>query len=102
MGSHESVTVFFSLCVLGADFMIYFFLKLVLSERYRTHARRLPRHYYNTKDQTSALHQSPIRKSRLPSQGRIVPLPLPSPKCDPRARTPRTSFAEPIPFRRVS
>jgi hypothetical protein len=43
MRSNVSLTVFFALCVLGADFMIYFFFKLLYGEKYRTRPRRLKR-----------------------------------------------------------
>jgi len=42
-----SLTVFFALCILGIDFMIYFFFKLVYGEKRRAKRRRLPPGYYN-------------------------------------------------------
>lgn len=42
----SNVTVFFALCVLGADFIIYFFFKLLYGEKFQTRLRRLPREPY--------------------------------------------------------
>jgi len=42
-----SLTVFFAFCILGIDFMIYFFFKLVYGEKRRAKRRRLPPGYYN-------------------------------------------------------
>jgi hypothetical protein len=61
--SNVSLTVFFALCVLGADFMIYFFFKLLYREKYRTRPRRLPHEYYSKEEKTSPVYWSPARKS---------------------------------------
>lgn len=63
-----SLTVFLALCVLGADFMIYCFFKLLYSERRRTRPRRLPREYYSNEEKTSPLDRSPARKSHAISR----------------------------------
>jgi len=42
-----SLTVFFALCILGADFLVYFFFKLVYGEKKRVGPRRLPSDYYS-------------------------------------------------------
>lgn len=102
MGLNVSLTVFIALCVLGADFLVYFFFKLTFSEKYRSHPRRLPPHYYSTKEQTPALYRLSERKSGSSFTGRVVPLPQPSHKNDPGATTAGGGFTEPIPFRRVS
>lgn len=69
-----SLTVFLALCVLGADFMIYFFFKLLYSEKHRTRPRRLPREYYGKKEEkTSPLYRSPARKSHPDPVGNQIP-----------------------------
>lgn len=68
-----SLTVFFALCVLGADFMIYFFFKLLYRERHRTRPRRLPREYHSKEQRTSPLDRSPARKSHPDLAGNPVP-----------------------------
>jgi hypothetical protein len=42
-----SFTVFFALCILAADFLVYFFLKLTYGEKNRVGPRRLPPEYYS-------------------------------------------------------
>jgi len=73
MRSNVSLTVFFALCVLGADFMIYFFFKLLYHERHRTRPRRLPREYYRKEEKTSPLYRSPARKSHSDPAGDAIP-----------------------------
>ena len=68
-----SLTVFFALCVLGADFMIYFFFKLLYRERHRTRPRRLPREYYSKEEKTSPLDRSPGRESHPDLVGDPIP-----------------------------
>lgn len=68
-----SLTVFFALCVLGADFMIYLFFKLLYSEKYRTRPRRVPREYDSEEEQTSPLYRSPARKSHPDLVGKPIP-----------------------------
>jgi hypothetical protein len=64
-----SLTVFLALCVLGVDFMIYFFFKIVYGEKHRIRPRRLPADYYRRKEQTSPLYLVPARKNRLAEAG---------------------------------
>lgn len=73
MRSNVSLTVFFALCVLGADFMIYLFFKLLYSEKYRTRPRRVPREYDSEEEQTSPLYRSPARKSHPDLVGKPIP-----------------------------
>jgi len=86
-----SLTVFFALCILGMDFLIYFFFKLVYGEKRRVPPRRLPAEYYNDsssvsgKSASSPLHLVPARKPRLSQAKRI--LSMPAPKIDPRGNT---------------
>lgn len=68
-----SLTVFFALCVLGADFMIYFLFKLLYSEKHRTRPRRLPREYYSKEEKTSPVYRSPARKSHPDLLGNPIP-----------------------------
>jgi len=42
-----SFTVFFALCILGADFLIYFFFKMAYDEKKSVGPRRLPPDYYS-------------------------------------------------------
>ncbi len=42
-----SFTVFFALCILGADFLVYFFFKMAFGEEKRIGRRRLPPEYYS-------------------------------------------------------
>jgi hypothetical protein len=90
-----SLTVFLALCVLGVDFMIYFFFKMVYGEKHRNRPRRLPPHFYSKpaqsnyysrptqskreKMQTSSVYVVPAPKSRLSQRGRVIPMRRPAP-----------------------
>ncbi|HVH70570.1 MAG TPA: hypothetical protein VNB49_05605 [Candidatus Dormibacteraeota bacterium] len=96
-----SLTVFFAMCILGVDFLIYFFCKTLYTEKHRTRPRRLPAHYYSGEQQRFELYRAPARKARL-SGGRVLSLPERSPKSDPRGHSVRSNFLEPMCYRRVS
>jgi hypothetical protein len=79
MRSNVSLTVFFALCVLAADFMIYFFFKLLYSEKHRTRPRRLPREYYSKEEKTSPLPRGSVQNrpagvTSKPANGRYSEL----------------------------
>lgn len=79
-----SLTVFLAFCVLGVDFMIYFFFKMVYGEKRRIRPRRLPPEYYSRKGQTSPLYLVPPReKTAAQRQGVSSPCAgsLPSENC---------------------
>ena len=57
-----SFTVFLAMCVLGVDFVIFFFFKLVYGEKRRISPRRLPSDYHRRPTQSSkgTRHGSPL------------------------------------------
>ena len=100
-----SLTVFLAMCVLGVDFLIYFFFKLVYSEKHRLRPRRLPPEYYKENSEASRLYRVPARKDRFPGPARVVsltrPTGQPTPKHKPHGRTSSASFAEQLAYRRI-
>lgn len=79
-----SLTVFFALCILGIDFMIYFFFKLVYGEKHGVRSRRLPPGYYDdlsygrSKGKSSPLYLVPARKNQSTDAKRILSMPAPN------------------------
>ena len=105
-----SLTVFLAMCVLGVDFLIYFFFKLLYGEKRRISPRRLPPDYYKRKEKTSSLYLVPARKNRLPGPGPVVSRPEstklrgepPRELRKESRRTPPTSIAENLAYRRIT
>jgi hypothetical protein len=61
-----SLTVFLAMCVLGVDFLIYFFFKMVYGEKHRIRPRRLPPEYYKENAAASSLTGFPRQLRRKP------------------------------------
>jgi hypothetical protein len=101
-----SLTVFLAMCVLGVDFLIYFFFKLVYSEKHRLRPRRLPPEYYKENSEASSLYRVPARKDRFPCPARVVSMPRPTGRPTPKRksgdRAPHASFAEKLAYRRIT
>lgn len=55
--------------------MIYFFFRLLYSEKRRTRPRQLPREYYSKEQKTSPLYYSLAPKSHISPRARIIILP---------------------------
>ena len=76
-----SLTVFFAVCILSIDFMIYFFFKLVYGEKRDGKRRRLPPGYYtddfpsNRRTLPSALHSDPAPKNKPDGPKRVLTMP---------------------------
>jgi hypothetical protein len=111
-----SMTVFFALCILGMDFLIYFFFKLVYGEKHRVQLRRLPAEYYNdastasAKDSPSPLYLVPARKNHPGKSKHTLSMPAPRldhqasavPKRPPYVGVPRRDVAELLAYRRIT
>ena len=73
-----SITVFYALCILSIDFMIYFFFKLVYGEKRRAKPRRLPSEYYDGGSRTSrttkpsSLYLASKQKGQPPAANRVL------------------------------
>jgi hypothetical protein len=61
-----SFTVFFALCILGADFLIYFFLKMAYGEKNRIGPRRLPPEYYSETRSSRGSGRPALSSTRAP------------------------------------
>ena len=79
-----SITAFFAVCILGIDFMIYFFFKLLYPEKKgRVVRRRLPPEYYDDnswacrESESSPVELAPARKNRLPRAMNVLSMPAP-------------------------
>lgn len=73
-----SLTVFFAFCILGIDFMIYFFFKLVYGEKRRAKRRRLPPGYCNDglpERRLCSLCSVAARKSQAHATKRVLTMP---------------------------
>jgi hypothetical protein len=101
-----SLTVFLAMCVLGVDFLIYFFFKLLYSEKHRIRPRRLPPEYYKENAEALSLYRVPARKHSLQQSGRVVPIRKPTgdPTIErkPRGHVSRASLAENLAYRRIT
>jgi hypothetical protein len=101
-----SLTVFLAMCVLGVDFLIYFFFKLLYGEKHRIRPHRLPPEYYKKNTEASSLYRVPARKDSLQQSGRVVPMPKPTadpaPKRKPHAHASGANFAENLAYRRIT
>jgi hypothetical protein len=111
-----SLTVFFALCILGIDFLIYFFFKLIYGEKHRAHPRRLPPEYYDDsysgrrKSRSSSLYLVPGKKND-PGRAKGI-LSMPSPQLNRSgegtrrrrqdAGVPPRNFAEMLAYRRAT
>jgi hypothetical protein len=95
-----SLTVFLALCVLGVDFLIYFFFKLLYGEKYRIRSRRLPLDYYRRKEPTSSLYLVPARRGQPGEAVRSIPMPKSAAKRTPHDRALRGDFSERSPHLR--
>ena len=109
-----SLTLFFALCILGIDFMIYFFFKLVYGEKRRVSPRRLPPEFYDDlsyggRRNKSSLYLVPGRKEQPKSLKRILSMPTPKRKSihgatgkqPVNAGRSRTQSAEPLAYRHI-
>jgi hypothetical protein len=94
------------MCVLGVDFLIYFFFKLLYGEKRRISPRRLPPEYYKKNAEASSLYRVPARKDSLAGPARVASMPRPNsqsaPKRKLRDQAPRASFAEDLAYRRIT
>jgi hypothetical protein len=101
-----SLTVFLAMCVLGVDFLIYFFFKLIYGEKRRVSSRRLPPEYYKKNAEASSLYRVPARKDSLAGPARVVSMPKPTgdpiPKRKPRAHASGVNFGENLAYRRIA
>ena len=101
-----SYTVFFALCILGLDFLIYFFLKLTYGEKNRVARRHLPREYYSESHFTAPLYRVPTQKNRRSDTKRVIPFGEPRRERatwrKPQARTANDNFAEQRAYRRIA
>lgn len=75
-----SFTVFYALCILSVDFLIYFFFKLTYSEKVRVRRRHLPRDYYSgarsssgTKQKLKVRYAKPAYRLPRPARGCAIP-----------------------------
>ena len=76
-----SITVFYALCILSIDFMIYFFCKLTYGEKRRAKPRRLSSEYYDRGPRTncttnpSSPHLISSRKTHSSAANRVLTMP---------------------------
>ena len=110
-----SLTVFFALCIISIDFMIYFFFKLLYGEKKkRVVRRRLPTEYYDESfsrsrsGKSSPLYEIPAHNNR-PAAKKSLSMPAPKPELPTtgarkerqEATPPRRNFPDLLAHRRI-